>query len=174
MAVPDDKTTLHIVVDKEIKEKLQTLADRDDRKLSNFVSRILDNYIVEYENKLLNKHGFEDFYKYFYHIFDHAINPHKVTQVHLIIDRTMDEAEASDIGLKVDLDELLNDVDIEQAKKQIAKMERETGDILNGKFENSIGRGRIVPKPNTIFSQDKVTESSVEYNVTKKDDNAGK
>lgn len=46
------RTTLVVDINKEFKNKLQQLADADERSLSNFVRRILAHYVEEHYESL--------------------------------------------------------------------------------------------------------------------------
>jgi hypothetical protein len=88
MSIPEDKERFTFVVDKNIKAKLQILADRDNRKLGNYVSKILDEHIFAYENKIFQKHGARDFEKYYFHIFEQNLEPHHLVQIMIDFDES--------------------------------------------------------------------------------------
>lgn len=47
MAIGKDKTRILITIPISIKEELESLADLDDRTLSNYCSKILKNHVQE-------------------------------------------------------------------------------------------------------------------------------
>src|SRR5690554_6210490 len=94
MAVPDDKTTIHFVTEKSIKHKLQILADKEVRKLSNYVAQIVENHIKEYEKELLQKYGSEKFEYVFEHMFGDEVNPHP--SIKILIDYGIDTDATED------------------------------------------------------------------------------
>lgn len=49
--ISDSKTRFTLVIDKELKEKLQILADEDKRSLGNYIQVVLENHIKEQMDK---------------------------------------------------------------------------------------------------------------------------
>lgn len=49
MAIGADKARIILTVNKEIKEELQKMADKDNRNLSNFLNNLLTNYVREHK-----------------------------------------------------------------------------------------------------------------------------
>jgi hypothetical protein len=55
MTIPEGKDRIIITVPVELKSKLQKLADKDNRNLSNYVSTVLERFVYEDEKKELKK-----------------------------------------------------------------------------------------------------------------------
>ena len=47
MGLKDTKTRCQIILDKQVKEELQKMAEADSRSLSNMVNKILKDYIAQ-------------------------------------------------------------------------------------------------------------------------------
>ena len=51
MSVSKNKAVTGVVIPKEIKEQLEQMAKRDRRSLSNYISVILEDYVIHNEMK---------------------------------------------------------------------------------------------------------------------------
>ena len=47
MGLKENKTRTQIILDKQVKEELQKIAEEDSRSLSNMVNKILKDYITQ-------------------------------------------------------------------------------------------------------------------------------
>lgn len=47
MGLKENKVRTQIILDKQVKEELQKMAEKDSRSLSNMVNKILKDYIVQ-------------------------------------------------------------------------------------------------------------------------------
>jgi predicted DNA-binding protein len=47
MAIPDNKTRVAVILDKELKDKLQVLANQDNRSMSNYILKLIEDDIKE-------------------------------------------------------------------------------------------------------------------------------
>ena len=47
MGLKENKTRTQIILDKQVKEELQKMAEEDSRSLSNMVNKILKDYIAQ-------------------------------------------------------------------------------------------------------------------------------
>ena len=47
MGLKENKTRTQIILDKQVKEELQKMAEADSRSLSNMVNKILKDYIAQ-------------------------------------------------------------------------------------------------------------------------------
>ena len=47
MGLKENKTRTQIILDKQVKEELQKMAEEDSRSLSNMVNKILKDYISQ-------------------------------------------------------------------------------------------------------------------------------
>jgi predicted DNA-binding protein len=45
MAIPDNKTRVAVILEKELKDKLQVLANEDNRSMSNYILKLIENEI---------------------------------------------------------------------------------------------------------------------------------
>ena len=48
------KVQIHVIIEKEIKEKLEQLAEKDGRSLNNLVNKVLREYVTEKKSKRFN------------------------------------------------------------------------------------------------------------------------
>lgn len=63
MTIADNNERFTFVLDKDLKAKLQILADADKRKLGNYIAKILERHMVEFEMDILETYGYSSFYE---------------------------------------------------------------------------------------------------------------
>ncbi|WP_010498411.1 hypothetical protein [Paenibacillus elgii] len=91
MTISEKNDRFTLIIDKELKMKIQNLADKEGRSASNFAVRLMDEYVIEEEMKLFRKYGPYDFYKHFHSKFGNNATPHPYTQSQIALAEEADE-----------------------------------------------------------------------------------
>jgi hypothetical protein len=76
MTISADKERFTFVLEKSLKHKLQVLADSDKRNLGNYISKILEEHVMKFENDILEKYGEDEFAEIYVSIFGDNYLPH--------------------------------------------------------------------------------------------------
>ena len=76
MAISDDKTSFSFVMDKSLKHKLDILGDADSKKIGPYIAQILEEYVIDFEQNILDTFGIDEFTEMFTRIFGEEYEPH--------------------------------------------------------------------------------------------------